>query len=165
MAQSSKSLIMKEFSLFLNFYRVCGLSFAFNEASSKWRRVHTKGWTFFAFRVSYLTVFFFGQMIYMPLAENKDSEKTALQKSIATLIFFLLFFFSGIATLFQSILCVEDDKVILENFKKIAELLWNRAYSKIEYAKFKKQFKIKIFGNLLVFYVLLFLASAMDLSS
>lgn len=147
---------------FLKHFQFFGLHYLTSKDISKnWCNIHPKYWLYFAFLVLILTASFIGQMLYTPLAKDNESERTASQKSIRALMISILFS-TGIITLFQSIISTKEAETILFNLNKVADLSWSEAFFKIQYSKFQKHFKIKFFGLLLVFFVPLGIAAAMD---
>lgn len=146
MDKTNKISVLFKINPFLIFLQIFGLQyFSIEEAANpkKRRKIHPKYVIYYVVLMSLVVGSYIGQSMRIPKTDHsKDTSKLMVRKSIAVIIYFLLYM-TSFTILSQSIAKTPQQIQALKIFDKIAEMSWNKVCHKIDYGKFMKRFIIK----------------------
>lgn len=145
--------ISKDIKPFIWFFQIVGLQFFFVDATYD-RNIPVKYKVYFLVLLSAVAFSCYAQIKIQPQVEQGDNAKTAVQKSLEGVVY-LGVYISAFVTLFQAFLSTSKSRMVLDNFNKISNLSWTRAYFRIDYTLFRRQFT-KIFIASILFFVITF---------
>lgn len=153
MAATKPNPICNEIKPFIWFFQVFGLQF-FSVDGTHNKNNSVKYKVYFLVLLGLVAISCIAQFKIQPQVENGDNAKTAVQKSLEGAAF-LGVYLQAFVILIQGYMTTSKNRIVLDNFNKISNLSWSRAYFHIDYSLFRKTYGVK-FSGILIFFLIIY---------